>query len=99
MTVSNGIVDSANFVLCLELLAWVGQVELDESLRDAFEGGLLDTDWESGRRYELPLGGLEISVAKDEESYVSVQVKPAQVDIQAVELALYVAASYGMTSK
>ena len=89
MTVSNGIVDSVNFIPCLELLAWVGQVELDESLRDAFEGGLLATDWEAGRRFELALGSFEIRVAKDEEGYISVQVTSAQVDTQAVEVALY----------
>lgn len=94
MTVSNGIVDSANFIFCLELLAWVGNVELNESLRDAFEGGLHDTDWESDRRYELPLGGLEVSIAKDDAGYISIQVKSAQAEIQAVELALYVTASY-----
>ncbi|MGY2894512.1 hypothetical protein [Deinococcus sp. UYEF24] len=99
MTVSNGVIDSPNFILCLELLAWVGQVEMDESLRDAVEGGLLDTDWDSDRRFELPLGRLEISVAKDEESYVSVQVKSAQADIQAVELALHVDAGYRMMLK
>ena len=99
MTVSNGIVDSVNFIPCLELLAWVGQVELDESLRDAFEGGLLATDWEAGRRFELALGSFEIRVAKDEEGYIAVQVTSAQVDTQAVEVALHVAAGYRMMLK
>ncbi len=99
MIVLTGVIDSHSFIPCLELLAWVGDVQLDEELRDALQGGLLNTDWDSDRRYELPLCGLEVSVARDDEGYVAFRVTYPQEDIQTVELALHVATRYRMVSK
>jgi len=78
VTVSNGVIDSANFTVRLELLAWIGSVDLDESLHNAFEGGLLGTDWDSDQCFEPPLKKLEVSIGKDEGGYVSFQSNPMQ---------------------
>jgi len=98
VTVSNGVIDSANFTLCLELLAWIGCVDLDESLQNAFEGGLLSTDWDSDQRYKLPLGKLEVSISRDEDGYVSFRVESDAENGEAVQLALYTAETYRLSS-
>lgn len=55
-----------NFVPCLQLLAYAGDVELDAGFQSAFEGGLIGTDREEADWYELPVGKLVVAVKRDE---------------------------------
>jgi hypothetical protein len=95
VNVSNGLVAiPENFIPCLELLAWAADAKLDESLIDAFEGGLLGTDEDADRWYELPWGNIEVAIARNVEGYIFFQVKSNDKDTPVVELALYAAYTY-----
>ena len=95
MNVSHGkLAATENFIPCLELLVWAADAALDESLIDAFEGGLLETDHDADRWYELPWGNIEVAVARDVESYIYFRVKSDDEDTPVVELALYAAYTY-----
>ncbi|ULH16770.1 hypothetical protein MF271_09465 [Deinococcus sp. KNUC1210] len=89
-------IPAENFVTCLELLAFVGNTELTESFRIAFEGGLHSTSWGREEYYTLPLGSLEVSVMNDEEGtgmiHFRVSLPPAS--LPSTELALHVASQY-----
>lgn len=96
MSLQRGWIKADNFAACLELLAFVGGLVFDKSTREAFEGGLIDTDADAGNWYSLPLGKLGIDVAHDEEGtgIVFVAVKaPAELE-SAVSVVLHACASY-----
>jgi len=87
-------------VACLELLAFAGGIVLDKTMREAFEGGLIIADAEDGGWYALPLGELEVGVARDEEGtgVTFVKVQAPQLLEAAVAVVLHACASYNLSN-
>lgn len=87
-------IHGANFLPCLELLARVGEADLDEGTREAFEGGLSNTDHDDDIWYDLPLGVLTVGVAKEESGKVFLRVNAPHGFARAVEAVTFACASY-----
>ena len=98
VSLQEGWIRADNLKSCLDLLGQVGEVELDEGIWDAFYGGLKDTDFEGNRWYGLPLGKLEVSIAKHEEGsgMLCVRVEAPHGFGRAVDVVLLTCFSYDL---
>lgn len=94
MSQFSGWIWTDNLLPCLALLASVGETELDEGTRDAFEGGLKDTDFDSDRWYDLPLGRLTVGLAREESGKVHTRIEAPHGFGRAVEAVVLACSTY-----
>lgn len=79
---------------CLELLAGVGETELNEGARNAFESGLSETDYATDHWFELPLGKLAVALAKGEGGRIHTRVEAPHGFGRAVEAVKWACSMY-----
>ena len=83
-----------NFEPCLELLAQVGETQLDDATRAAFVHGLSATIFDSEDFFSQPLGKLTVAVARGEDSKVHLRVEAPHGFGRAVEAVTHACATY-----
>ena len=83
-----------NFEPCLELLAQVGETELDDATRSAFVTGLNGTIFGSEEFYSQPLGKLTVAVARGDQNKVHLRVDAPHGFGRAVEAVAHACATY-----
>lgn len=83
-----------NFEPCLELLAQVGETELDDGARAAFVDGLNGTIIGEQAFFERPLGKLTVAVARGDDNKVHLRVDAPHGFGRAVEAVTRACATY-----
>lgn len=87
-----------NFVPCLELLAHIGETELDETSRTAFEGSIGNTEFDADQWFDLPLGTLNVGIAREDGGKVFMCVEAPHGFARAVDAVTFACASYHLRS-
>ncbi|UQN06381.1 hypothetical protein [Deinococcus sp. QL22] len=100
MKSQTALIADSNFIPCLQLLANVGDVELDAGIQSAFEGGLIGTD-EEDTWYEWPVGKLVVAVKRDEigMGLIWFRVQVPHGFTRAVDVVLHACGSYRLNEK